>query len=504
MVGDDHEGCGRGSLGGDARELLSERLARQARKRRIVVNQRLTDGCDGRRLVDKRNADDVLGRGNGLGRGHVRPGPGSRRLVEGLDEARQGRVAVRTNAHGHRVFDLLQGHDVGTQGVDRRDDLGLLVREGLARERAAHLALLRHNEGTRTVGVTRASGLVHAQVGEVVEDVEGRHARVASDRGGARTLPRDGDGRAVRMPGDHGGWLENECPLPGFEDNRPREGHVVADARGRAVSQVGVGDLGGRPLQQVRVRAIIQGDDARGIGRLVVAGRLPGCDHVGGRAQRALTRGEGKGAVLVRLVVVGNGPRALGSQEHRLVGFCLIGGGDAGHRRRGHGLTALDVAHGGHRQLGKALRVSLRGRRGELTNRSGDAHARSDRWNLAVLPRVDKQSVRTRAPLIPRATRAGGLDRVAVQRRAQAGLGLRVRGRHNAKRHHGGPHHRGIIPRTHGLNIRDRRIDEAWAGVARLRGIHVSGLAGISLTHIGRPGSGHKPDRGERERAKYS
>ena len=272
------------------------------------------------------------------------------------------------------------------------------------------------------------------------------------------------------MPGDHRRGLENEGPVPGLEDNRPREGHVVADACGRAVGQVGVGGLGGSPLQQVRIRAIIEGDDARGISRLVVAGRRSGCDHVGGRAQRALTRGEGEGAVLVRLVVVGDGPRALGSQEHRLVGLRLIGGRDAGHRRGGHGLAALNVTHGGRHQLGEALRVSLRGRRGELTNRSGDAHARSDRWNLAVLPRVDKQSIRTRTSLIPRATRAGGLDRVAAQRRAQAGLGGRVRGGHNAERRHGGPHHRGIIPRAHGLDVRDRRIDEAWAGLPRLRG----------------------------------
>ena len=183
---------------------------------------------------------------------------------------------------------------------------------------------------------------------------------------------------------------------------------------------------------------------------------------------------------MVRLVVVGDGPRALGSQEHRLVGLRLIGGRDTGHRRGCHGLAALDVTHGGHRQLGEALRVSLRGRRRELTNRSGDAHARSDRWNLAVLPRVDKQSIRTRASLIPRAARPGGLDRVAVQRRAQAGLGGRVRGGHNAKRRHGGPHHCGIIPRAHGLDVRDRRIDEAWAGLPRLRGSLGSGrLSGL-------------------------
>ena len=119
VVGDDHEGCGCGSLGGDTHELLSNRLARQARERRVVVNERLTDGGDGRGLVDEGDADDVLGLGNGLGRGHVRPGPRSRCLVEGLDKARQGCVAVRSHAHGHRVFDLLQGDHVGPQGVDR-------------------------------------------------------------------------------------------------------------------------------------------------------------------------------------------------------------------------------------------------------------------------------------------------------------------------------------------------------------------------------------------------
>lgn len=35
--------------------------------------------------------------------------------------------------------------------------------------------------------------------------------------------------------------------------------------------------------------------------------------------------------------------------------------------------------------------------------------------------------------------------------------------------------------------------DEAWAGMARLRGIHLSGLARISLAHIGRHTAGTSP-----------
>lgn len=46
--------------------------------------------------------------------------------------------------------------------------------------------------------------------------------------------------------------------------------------------------------------------------------------------------------------------------------------------------------------------------------------------------------------------------------------------------------------------------DEVEAGLTRLRGIHLSGLARISLAHIGRPHGGHKPHRGQRERAEYS
>ena len=132
MVGDDDEGGGCGSLGGHPRELLGEGLTRHARERRVVVDQRGADGGHGRGLVDKGDADDVLGRGYDPGRGHVRPRSGARILVEGLDEARQGRIAVCPNPHGDGVFDLLEGNYIGPEGVDRGDDLGLLVSESLA------------------------------------------------------------------------------------------------------------------------------------------------------------------------------------------------------------------------------------------------------------------------------------------------------------------------------------------------------------------------------------
>ena len=232
VIGDDDEGGGRSPLSGDPHELLGEGLARQARERRVVVDQRGADRGDGRRLVDEGDADNILGLGHGHGRWHVRPRSGACVLVEGLDEAREGRIAACPNPHGDGVFDLLEGDHVGPQSVDSGDDLGLLVGEGLARECATHLALLGRHEGARAVRVARASDLVDAQVGKVVEDVECRHAGVATDRGGARALPGDGHGRAVGVPGDHGGRLEYEGPVPGLEDHGLGEGHVVADAGG--------------------------------------------------------------------------------------------------------------------------------------------------------------------------------------------------------------------------------------------------------------------------------
>ena len=491
MIGDDDEGGGRGPVPRDPCELLGEGLARQARERRVVVDQRGADRGDGRGLVDEGDADDVLGLGHCPRRGHVRPRSRARILVEGLDEAREGRVAIRPNPHGDGIFDLLEGNHISPEGVDRGDDLGLLIGEGLARERAAHLALLRRHECARAVRVAHASGLVDTQVGEVVEDVERRHAGVATDRGRARALPGDGHGRAVGVPGDHGGRLEDEGPVPGFEDHGLGEGHVVADARGRAVRQVGVRDLGGGPLLQVRIGTVIEGDRAGRVGSLVLAGRLPGSHHVGGRPQRALTRGEGQGAVLVCLVVVGDGPRALGGEEHGLEGLGLGRRGDAGCRDGRRRLTPLDCGHGGCGQLGEALGVVLRARRGELSHRAGHAHAGARGRNLAFLARVDKEAVGACAPRLPRAARSGGLDRVAVQGRAQPGLGGRVRGRHDPESRDGGPHHRGIVPLTHGLDVGDRSIDEAGAGLTR-------------LARIGRPSGRHKPHRRQRERAEYS
>ena len=132
VIGDDDEGGGRGSLGRHTGELLGEGLTRQARERRVVVDQRGADGGHGRGLVDEGNPDDILGLGHGPGRRHVRPRSGARVLVEGLDEAREGRVAIRPHPHSDGIFDLLEGDHVGVQGVDRGDDLSFLVGEGLA------------------------------------------------------------------------------------------------------------------------------------------------------------------------------------------------------------------------------------------------------------------------------------------------------------------------------------------------------------------------------------
>ena len=485
MVGDDHEGGGGGAFGAHASELLGEGLACQASEGRVVVDNGGPDGADACGLVDEGDADDVLVRRDDRRGGHVGPRPSPRRLVESIDQAGQGRVAVRAAPDGEGVFDLLQGDHVGPERVDGGDDLGLLVGEGLAGEGSAHPALLRRHEGTRAVRVSRAPGLVDPQVGEVVQDVEGGDARVPSDRGRPRALPGDGDGRSVGVPGDHGGRLEDEGAVPGLEHHGPIEGHVVADARGSAVCQVRVGNLRRRALEQVRVRAVVEGDHPRGVGGLVVAGRLAGSDHVGRRPQRLRARRERQGSILVRLVVVGDRPRALGCEQHGLVGLRLTIRGDAGDRSGGHGLAPVNLRESGGGQLREALRIARRSRRRELPDRSGDAHARPRGRDLAVLPRVDEERVRTRAPLVPRTARARGLDRVSVQGGAQPRFGGRVGGGHDADRGDGGSHHRGVIPRTHGLNIRDGRIDEAGAGFPRLRGI--AGLGRLSAFRSTRP-----------------
>ena len=264
---------------------------------------------------------------------------------------------------------------------------------------------------------------------------------------------------------------------------------MVADARGSAVCQVRVGNLRRRALEQVRVRAVVKGDHPRGVGGLVVAGRLAGSDHVGRRAQRLRARRERQGSILVRLVVVGDRPRALGCEQHRLVGLRLTIRGDAGDRSGGHGLTPVNLRESCGGQLREALRIARRSRRRELPDSSGDAHARPRGRHLALLPRVDEERVRTRASFVPRTTRARGLDRVSVQGGAQPRFGGRVGGGHDAERGDGGSHHRGVIPRTHGLNIRDGRIDEAGAGFSRLRGILGLGgkgrLRGLWATRMG-------------------
>lgn len=50
----------------------------------------------------------------------------------------------------------------------------------------------------------------------------------------------------------------------------------------------------------------------------------------------------------------------------------------------------------------------------------------------------------------------------------------------------------------------DGAWDEAWADIARLRSIHVSGLGGIRPVSIDRPSTRNKPHRGQHERAEHS
>ena len=467
VVGDHHEGRGGRALGGAPHELLGQRLACKARESRVVVDDGVPDRRDGRGLVDEGDADDVLAGRDGRRRGHVCPHVGSQGLVQGGHEPRQGGVAVTPHPHGDGVFDLFQGDHVGPQRVDRGDNLGFLVGEGLTRVGPSYLACLGRHEGAGAVRVARASGLVDAQVGEVVEDVEGRHARVPGDRGCARPLPGDDHGRSVGMPGDHGGRLKDKGPMPRLQDDGSGEGHVIAHARGSPVGQVRVGHLGRRALQQVRVRPVVEGDHPRGVGRLKVACGLPRRDHVGRGAQRLRARCEHQRPILIRRIVVCDRPGAQGGQEHGFVGLGPIRRGHAGDRSGSHGLAPRNLTDGRGRQLGQARGVFLRGRRRELADHATDAHARPQGRNLAVLPRVDEQRVRADPPLIPRAATARRLDGVAVQGGPQPGFPRRVGGRHDADRGEGSPHHRRVIPHAHRLDVRDRGIDgrTVWRGI---------------------------------------
>ena len=467
VVGDHHEGRGGRALGGAPRELLGQRLACKARESRVVVDDGVPDRRDGRGLVDEGDADDVLAGRDGRRRGHVCPHVGSQGLVQGCHEPRQGGVAVTPHPHGDGVFDLFQGDHVGPQRVDRGDNLGFLVGEGLTRVGPSYLACLGRHEGARAVGVPLAPGFIDAQVGEVVEDVERRHARVPADRRHARALPRDGHGRSVGMPGDHGGRLKDKGPMPRLQDDGSGEGHVIAHARGSPVGQVRVGYIGRCALQQVRVRPVVEGDHPRGVSRLKVACGLPRSNHVGRGAQRLRARCERQRPILIRRIVVRDRPRSLGGQEHGFVGLGLPIHGDAGDRSGGHGLAPVYLRESGGSQLGQTRGVFLRGRRRELADHATDAHARPQGRDLAVLPRVDEQRVRAGPPLIPRAATARRLDGVAVQGGPQPGFPRRVGGRHDADRGEGSPHHRRVISLPHRLDVRDWGIDgrTVWRGI---------------------------------------
>ncbi len=82
----------------------------------------------------------------------------------------------------------------------------------------------------------------------------------------------------------------DECPVPGFEDSRPLKGHVVADARASRSPGRRRRPRWPPPSAEFVFDAIIQGDDACGIGRLMsqAAGATTSV------AGRGLTGGEGE------------------------------------------------------------------------------------------------------------------------------------------------------------------------------------------------------------------
>ena len=443
-------------------------LARQARERRVVEDLRLADGLDGGAAVYEGDADDVLVRGDRRRAGDVGPHLLARVRVERIDQGLQRAIAVLAGARGDRVLDLLQSDHVGAYRVDGLHDLRLLVLEGGPRPRAAHLALLRGDEGALAVGVALAPGLVLAQVGEVVEDVEGRHPHVPFDLGDTGALAGDAHGRAVRVGRDHPRRLEDERRVARVEDNGPGEAHVVADPGRGAVGQVRVGHPGGGPALEVGARPVVEGDRAGGVVRLHRPGLVARGDGVGGLAQRLAARSEGEGPVLVGLVVICDGPCALGLDEHRFERLHLRGCGHRGQGDRLHGVAPVDRLDRPHRQLREALRLGgrLGARRRVLRDLARHPHALADRRHGHIrFADVGEEAVgalplRSLGPAGP-----GGLDGEAVERGGQAVLALRVGARDDADSRHRLPDQGGVVPLPRLLDVGDR------SGGARPRGL---------------------------------
>ena len=352
-------------------EGLSQRMT-SVRERGVREHQGRTGRLDDVLFVDEGCADHI-GIGPDIGGGRIRPHLGTGSGVEGVDQCGQRQIGILLVPlrlrHVEGVLDLHQTDDVGVELVDRLDDLGLLIGEGLRRVRAAHGAVVRRHRGAIAVGVRLTPLLVLAEVGEVVEYVERRDLHVAAHfRGGHTGVLDVHEGGLVTAQGR--GRLEIPRVVAVVQDHRLGEGRVSTGAH-RGVSQIRERLVHAGVTHVVDAGTVIERHGLLLVLGLIGLGLGARAHLVGGLVQRLVPESETHRTVLVERVVVGDGVRARRLDGHALVTLTLgVGGGPLGEFGRGdrvaalHGLGGGDVADLGHRVM--------------LTSGSGDLQALTD------------------------------------------------------------------------------------------------------------------------------
>ena len=334
----------------DGVEFLGQRLARDTRKSGVVKNTGFANRLHLRRLIDKRDADNVL-IGAELRRGlDVVPLISARSFIQGVDKLLQRIVALGYVARdGRIVFNLGQAKHVGVELVDGGDDLCLLVVERLLGVRTANRAAIRADWGAVLVCVGFAAGFVLAQRCEEVEDVEEADAVITLHlvrhvvRRRARIFPRDRQLTRGVLASDRLERLEAPVVEGVVHDDVRLEVDLVAGADGLHAT-VGGDEVRQRSVlvrSEVVARAPVVEVDNLGLLLRVHGGDVVdvGFDHIGGVAVRLRPGGQPEVAGVVELVVVGDRVRALDAHEHALVRLaCLVPGGQGvdldGLRRR--------------------------------------------------------------------------------------------------------------------------------------------------------------------------
>ena len=401
-------------------EFLGKRLAGGAGEGGVVEDLGLADRADLVLLVDEGNADEVLVSAELGWRGHELPLLLARGLVQRVDEVAQGLVALGDVAgNGCGVLNLRQTEHVDVEGVDRGDDLRLLILECRLGVRAANIATICGNRRVVHVGVGLAPVLVFAEGGEVVEHVEEADGVVALnlaghvDGGGARVLPGDRELVGGVLAGDRlqrlvaplvegvvHHYVGLELDLVGGADGF----HTVVggDQVGQRRVLVGAEVVAGAPVVEVdrtRYGVGFVGDKpilARGVDVGEVVERLVTCDQA-------------EIAGVVQRVVVGHrvGARA---DQHALVGLAGVVASrqlvDSDRLRCLESLVQLLL--GGNGDLG--LVVVL----GDLAGDLQGIAALRELARCRVLAQVYEDGVGGVADLLLRAASACGLQEEAV------------------------------------------------------------------------------------------